>query len=527
MYYLIISENTREMNKLNNKITAVSLLFITAILYFVLSLAVNLPLRNIPHNIWNGYYTFALEANAPVVSIINDLQEISDWEIISQYNSMIQVFNYNEKLLIPVAELKNFYLPEDPLYDPFLKKLPLFFTGKILSEDYHVVYIKTDLSSSAFLLEISNIMDKYPFKWVLPEVKLIRESISTLIFVLAIILFLIWHKELWPIIVPGIFPWFQFIRTSGLPGVLVSIILLFSLILLGSFLIKSFKHYLNLGVFDPINKKKLFLSGFIMVISFIYLIFNLKTLPFIGAFFIAFSAHLFSIAFYVFILYFKRKLQQHRMFFPVKIRFNTRKISRSDLYSFSSFILILLISPLIINENKFESNIKLPVPVAIEGISDYSQTSLQILYKHSIQSELPNLTDYISHMKYLETYPYGFDYSFPIPEMSLSISRFLMQEGDIKEKNVNIYMFTDDWYESIIDSGLSTGILSLLLSQGSPVLVAYQSEFGDLLAGDYIKNHYWFSLFLVAALLFWLSNLSPAGWYVLKEFLLRRKQQVV
>ncbi len=515
------------MKILNNKITAVSLLVLTAVLYFLLSLTVNLPLKNISHNIWNGYYTLALEAGAPVVSVVADLKKINDWEIISEYNSMIQVFDYNKQLFIPVSELKNFYVSEDPLYDPFLKKLPLFFTGKILSEVYHVVYIKTDLSSSDFLVKIDTVMDNYQFNWVLPEVKLVQESISILIFVLALILFLIWHKELWPIIIPGIFPWFQFVRDSGLPGVLVSIIFLFSLILLGSLLFKSYKHYLNLGVFDTINKKNLFLSVFIMIISFIYLLLNLKTLPFIAAFFIALSAHLFSIAFYVIILDFKRKSQQHRMFFPVKIKFSLRRISRSEIYIFSSFILILVLSPLIINENKFESNIKLPVPVVIEGVSDYSLTSLQILYRHSVQSELPNLTDYISHMKYLDTYSYGFEYSFPEPEKSLTISRFSLENGDIKEKNVNIYMFTDVWYESIMDTGLSTGILSLLLSQGSPVLVAYQSEFGDLLAGDYIRNHYWFSFFLVAALLFWLSNLSPAGWYILKEFLLRRKQQVV
>jgi len=34
-------------------------------------------------------------------------------------------------------------------------------------------------------------------------------------------------------------------------------------------------------------------------------------------------------------------------------------------------------------------------------------------------------------------------------------------------------------------------------------------------------------MFLVVALLIWLSNVSLSGWYVIKEFLLRRKQQVV
>lgn len=516
------------MKYLNNRITMMFLMIMPLILYFGLSLAANLPLKNIQNNIWKGYYTLALEADAPVIPIVNDLKKISGWEILSEYNSIIQVFNYKEKLYIPVSDIKKFYVEEDPLYDPFLKKLPLFFKGKISSKDYHIVYIKSHLSSTNFSREIKKIMTDYSYKWVLPEVKLVQGSKSILIFIFVIILLFIWHKELWPVLVSGIFPWFQFASASGLPGVLVSIIFLFSIVLIGSLLFKPFKHYLNLGIFDPVDRKKLVLSVFVMILSFIYLLVNLKTFAYISSFLIAVLAHSFSIAFYVIFLIYKRKMQQHRTFFPIRIKMSQNKISRYDLYCFSSLILIIFLSPILIQENNFESNIKLPVPVSIEGVSDFSQTSLQILNKHSIQSELPNLSDYISHMMFLETYLYGFDYSFPSPGLSLFVPQFSIEGGRVKEKNVSIFMFTDEWYESIIDSGLTTGILSLLLSQGFPALVAYQSEFGDLLTGDYVRNHYWFSMFLVGALILWLSNLSSlSGWYVLKEFLLRRKEQLV
>ena len=129
------------MKYLNNRITAVSLLLLSAIVYLGLSLTVNMPLKGITHNIWNGYYTLALEADASVISIVDKLKKNSDWEILSEYNSMVQVFNFNESLFIPVSGLNNFYVDGDPLYDPFLKKLPLLFTGQIQSENYHVVYI--------------------------------------------------------------------------------------------------------------------------------------------------------------------------------------------------------------------------------------------------------------------------------------------------------------------------------------------------------------------------------------------------
>jgi len=516
------------MKYLNNKVTTISLLVITIILYFGLSLAVKIPLNNIQHNIWKGYYILALDADTPVDSIVKDLNRIKGWEIFSEYNSLIQVFDYNDKLYIPVSDLKKFYVESDPLYDSFLKKLPLLFRGKLLSEDYHLVYIKTHSSPKNFSKEIKTIMKDYSCNWILPEVRLVHESISIIIFMFVIIILYIWHKELWPVLIFGIFPWFQFTSASGLPGVLVSIIFLFSMILIGSLLYKPFKHYLNLGVFDPVDRKKLVLSVFVMILSFIYLLVSLKTIFYISSFIIVILAHFSSIAFYVIILDYKRRIQQHRMFFPVKIKISVSTIRRSDLYCFSILILIIFLSPIIIHENHFESNIKLPVPVSIKGVSDFSQTSLQILNNHSIQSELPNLSDYISHMMYLETYLYGFEYSYPDPGLNLSVPHFSIERGKMKEKNVSIFRFTEEWYESIMDPGLTTDILSLFLSQGSPALVAYQSEFGDLLSGDYIRNHYWFSMFLVATLLLWLSNLSSlSGWYVLKEFLLRRKEQLV
>ena len=173
------------------------------------------------------------------------------------------------------------------------------------------------------------------------------------------------------------------------------------------------------------------------------------------------------------------------------------------------------------------SEIKLPVPVKIEGISDFSKVSIQILNTHSGQSELPDLSDYISHMMFLETYPYGYNYLFPEPDDVMSVPLFSMEDGGITKKNVNINMFTDMWYESIISSGLNTSIIRLLFSQDSPTLVSYMSESRGFLTDEYLRNHYWISIFLVLSLVLWLSNLSPSGWYDLKEFMLRRKQQVV
>ncbi|MCD6397786.1 MAG: hypothetical protein J7L71_09625, partial [Spirochaetaceae bacterium] len=177
--------------------------------------------------------------------------------------------------------------------------------------------------------------------------------------------------------------------------------------------------------------------------------------------------------------------------------------------------------------DRFINDLKLPVPVKIEGVNDFSTVSMEILNRHSINSELPNLSDYISHLKFLTTYPYGLKYSFPVADTLISIPQFTKIGNSVLEKNVSIYMFTDNWYESIMNGSLSSDVVRLLLSQDSPALVSYRSGMGVVLTGKISQNHYWFSIIFLFVLGLLLSNVSISSLYLVKEFLLRRKQQVV
>ncbi len=515
------------MKFLNNRLTGISILFITASLYIVLTMTVKVPLSNIDLKMWEGHYTLVLEADAPIAEIISDLELFTEWEVVSEYGSNIQVFSHAGEVHIPVSELKSYYVDGDPLFDPFLQKLPALFKAKSSEKNYNLVYISTKNSPSLFSDKITEIMSFYSHKWFIPEIEKDNQAINTAIFIISIILLLVLNKKLWPFLIPGIIPWFLFASGSGLSGVIVSIIFLFGWMLLGSQLYNSFRHFLNLGKFDPVDRKKLFVSIFIMVISVFYLFLNSMTLAHITAYTMAVLAHFSSVAFYIIILGYKRRLQQHRIFFPVRIRYKSKNANMLEFVILSSFIMIIVISPMIIQGNRSEIDIKLPVPVSIEGVSDFSQVSMQILNKHSGQSELPNLSDYITHMIFLETYPYGYQYLFPEPDQILSVPLFSLEKGTVTRKNVSINMFTDRWYESIMTGSSNTGIIRLLLSNNSPTLVGYQSENQSFVTDEIFRNHYMISIFLVLAIIIWLNNLSPSEWYGFKDLVLRRKQQVV
>jgi len=515
------------MKLLNNKIITVSFIIFAVFVYFLLSVYIKKSPEYVNTSMWKGYYTLALPEDAPVRSIVSDLKKFGGWDVLSEYNSEVTVFNYNKNTSIPVYKLKDFYVEGDSLYDPFLQKLPLLFVGKSLTEKFHIVYINSTMEPKYFSEKITKIMESYSGKWFLPDIQIQHQITLFIIFFISIFSLFLWHKELWPILFSGIFPWVQFLFGTGVSGLIVSILFIISLELLGIQLYPSFKHYLNLGIFHPLDKKKLSISIIILLIPFIYIIVNLNDVSIVISFFIAVFVHLLAVICYLFLLAYKRRLQQHRIFFPVKIRFHRYKLKRKDLYIFSLLVLFMLITPFLQKENRFKNNLILPVPLKLESVNDFSILSMEILNSHSISSELPNLSDYISHLMFLTTYPYGFEYSFPQPDTKITVPQFTKTGNSVLEKNISIFMFTDSWYESIMNDNLSLDVVRLFLSQDSPVLVSYRSGRGMVYTGKITQNHYWFSIIFLFAFMLYLSDIRLVNLHFVKEFLLRRKQQVV
>ncbi len=515
------------MKYLNNKTISLSTLFITALVFIVLSISINSSLKNIKTQNWNGYFTLIVEDIASVEEISAELELYEDFKVVNEYNSEIRIFNYNSEKSIPVSELSEYYIEEDPLYDPFLRKLPAFFHGESDTGNFSIIYISTDLSPNHFSKRISRIMAGYEFKWYLPDIRTGKSLLNIFIFLFFAGVLIYWNRSRLIILIPGLFPWFLYSARSDFTGMIVAVIFLYAWSLMGARLYRSYRHYLNFGKFEAFNFRKLISALILMLLSFIYRMMNGDPVGEIAPYFMALSAHLSSVLFYVIILAYKRRRQQHRIFFPVKIRHGSSFRFGFEFAVSCAFVLIILISPLIPGNISNNINIKIPIPVKIEGLSDFSQISLQVLNRHSGQSELPDLSDYVSHMSYLETYPYGFKYKFPGQDEKITIPRFRGENDGFIEENVAVNIFTDAWYESIISGSLNTGIVTMLLSQNSPTLVKYQSESQGIVRDNFLRKHYWFSLFLILALGLWFSNISPTDLFGLKEYMVRRKQQVV
>ena len=85
--------------------------------------------------------------------------------------------------------------------------------------------------------------------------------------------------------------------------------------------------------------------------------------------------------------------------------------------------------------------------------------------------EYPDLSDYLAHRAYQDSYFYGGEYRFPVPGKALETPRFFMGENGPEEEMVTLKEFTDDWYTGILDSIPQETIAALLMRQGEPCFI--------------------------------------------------------
>lgn len=83
-----------------------------------------------------------------------------------QGNAMVPLFSFHGMIKVPVEKVSERYDSLDPLYDPFLKKLPALFSGSIDGRDAQVYYIITEDDPNMVFRRLSGVNSPYSGKFV-------------------------------------------------------------------------------------------------------------------------------------------------------------------------------------------------------------------------------------------------------------------------------------------------------------------------------------------------------------------------
>lgn len=95
---------------------------------------------------WKGYYQLLYNDRANSGILVSELRKAGIKNIITEDTVEVPVFSYDGLVMLPLRSVKDLYVENDPLYDPFLKGLSLYFKGRSTGKDVNVAYISADYS---------------------------------------------------------------------------------------------------------------------------------------------------------------------------------------------------------------------------------------------------------------------------------------------------------------------------------------------------------------------------------------------
>jgi len=165
--------------------------------------------------------------------------------------------------------------------------------------------------------------------------------------------------------------------------------------------------------------------------------------------------------------------EEHRAFRPVPIlvkpRFRSTN-SRERLVAVVAVAGILVLAPLI-DRVLTTRSVDRPVPHA-EQSGPVSFETLRNVAASRVSGSLPDLSDYLAHRAYQESFAYGGTYQFPDPDQPVMLERFrLGEDGAFTSFSEPVLQFDDQWLQAALTDP-PPGIVSLLATRDYPSGVA-------------------------------------------------------
>jgi hypothetical protein len=113
--------------------------------------------------------------------------------------------------------------------------------------------------------------------------------------------------------------------------------------------------------------------------------------------------------------------------------------------------------------------------VPVPGRDGYDFEALSRLSGGVVESDLPNITDYLSHVAFQESLAFGRDYRFPELGETVFLDRFAEQaDGTYRRYEETILRFDREWFDQQVDNALP-GIPRMLASLGGAAGVVLDS----------------------------------------------------
>ncbi|MBI9103457.1 MAG: hypothetical protein JEY99_13650 [Spirochaetales bacterium] len=485
--------------------------WIVPLVSFILFSVLNYRTGEIAPNfqIWKGYYTLLIRTDATFDA--ENILKQEGFEVVSLSNQMVDFFDYCGMRSIPLMDIEEHLDKLDPRIDPFMKKLPGFFSTRYMDADWDIIYLSSDQSVNQITGDLESIFPvNTSSEWILADEKTKSNPWIPILFGLFFLVMAVFMgKSVWRILFFAL-PWIGIFQGGNLALFIAGGFLAVSLFFIRNRGLKIWKEHLEYPITRYLIKEKL---RFPLILFLGTLIITLIWIGRMGlgnrAFLYLISGALGQISaelMELFYEYLKVKRRDHKLFVPIFIlKKPGRKVSGGELLA-PILPAMVLAAALILPLDVEEITAPVPAPVFLsngEEFVGYDADGLKRLENSREESQYPDLADYIAHEAFQEVFFFGGSYGFPNTGDRIEQEVILVEKGEVQKDLVVIKEFTDQWYIDILSLEKKEGVVAILLNQEAPCRIetAGMGTVGELTSWKRGASAV-FSLYFFAFLLF-------------------------
>ncbi len=501
---------------------------IAALVFFFIAefISYKLLYNGVHTGAWRGYYQIVCNSEDTYNTVDKLLRKYGFKEIISENSEKVSVFSYGKSVSIRLSEVPRYFVPSDPLYDPYLKKINGYFNGTYGKKHVKILYIPAHDSPFRTYLTLKRVLKSVEGGWTF--INFLPREKSMLLFLIVIGEFVLYKlagnkKIFFIVLVSWCFP----LLSGDFFTSVTSLSFQFLWILLLNRFVPFFTAYINYASVDRDEVANMIIEAALYVGVCVSMIFVMHGVVKLTTIILSQSIQFFGTAVVLGYLFIKDRYRAHKLFSPVLIKVRWKCLKFNEIYAVSVFLIFFLTAPFFYWVSFAGRNIILPEPYPVVKNAPLSYNGLQKLYVLKAEDALPDLSDYLAHKAFLESYMFGGFFSFPSKGSAVSLPLFRKKGNTVQRKNSIIKLFTDSWYKRIIGSVNNATVPGMLVEQGIPFGVKF-TNFNRFSHGKGdLRKYYLFFVFLILPFLFWvgLRFTSPGG--RIKRLFLRRRRQVV
>lgn len=414
-------------------------------------------------------------------------------DIISETSQEVEIFTYRGEKKIDYSQLDRLMEPSDPRYDRYLKTLKGYFRGDLNGKPAQVFYLGHMQDERSVLNRTVQQLEERGVDYFIPHRETGKDKIYQLLFLLNLIVLSIMLPRRGRILfIVGGAAMFSGALTIQLPLFIMMTAQLVGWAVCIEWAGTAFTRHFNIGyslMRQDIKKRIALYVLFAAAGSMVGISSGMYTE---NGRMVLLCLNISAIHAGLLYLYYnitRRRVlrQQHTLFFPIPM--GLRKGGTPVIVpKWAVIICTAVVIPVVFYwsvADRSVQDVTYPQPVQAGTVADLEWDSINSFLKQKetvpsdkeeiqMENSLPDISDYIIHRAYQDSFIYGREYRFPYPGETVSLKVYEKKNSGILEQDRIFMIFTDDWYTDIITDASTNGVSRLLYAQKRPVSTAHR-----------------------------------------------------